>query len=154
VGSIGRLRGTVAAIALAAAGCGDGLTDTERDAGGAYALVAINGLPLPFELSHPCGERAIDGFLQLGQENRFFVDVTILNSDCPDQNRSESWSGSGIWTVIEGDIRLVSDDGIQAIRFGSAPAPLGENELRAEGTLSDPRRPTLQPVEVTFTFVR
>ena len=150
------------ALVLATAGCsGDGLTDTERLVAGGYDLVEVNGLVLPFELGRPCGERATNGYLELGRENRFFVEMVVYHPDCPEEAARDPhrWVGTGLWTVIGDDLRLVSDPGVQQITFGAAPAPLvGESQLTAEGRFevvgyeNQPVRPS--PVEVTFTFIR
>lgn len=152
----------VASVALAGAGCGDGLTDTERDVAGAYALIEVNGLPLPFDLRRPCGENAANGVLQLLRESRFFVEVAIYHPDCPEEAERDPhrWVGSGLWTVIEDDVRFISDLGIQQITFGREAAPLSGNIIRAvgqfevEGYEGTAIRATLEPVEVEFTFSR
>ena len=151
---------TLVAAALFAAACdGDGLTDTEREASGIYALTAINGLPLPFTVGRPCGESAEEGYLELGEENRFFVTLRIANPVCPEE--TDDWTGTGIWTVLDGNVRLVSDLGSQQfVLFGAAPATFTGTDVRAAGTLEvvgyegDPVRPTLRPVQVTFTFTQ
>ena len=111
--------------ALLAAGCnGDGLTDTEREAYGEYVLVAVNALPLPFALGRSCGDRAEAGYLQLGQENRFYVEVDVSKPGCPGE-ATHTWVGTGIWTVTNEDVRLVSDPQTErAVQFGAAPAPV------------------------------
>lgn len=150
----GRIAGALAALGMVvAAGCGDGLTDTEREAFGAYSLVAINDEPLPFTLGRPCGEEAANGYLELGRENRYFVEISMRRPDCPDR-QAESWAGTGIWTVADGQVRLIPDVGIQGITFGTTPAPLIDDELRAAGAFADPVRQDVVPVEVTFTFLR
>jgi len=158
------LRRLVLAALVLAAGCnGDGLTDTEREAAGAYLLIGINQQALPFDIGRPCGERADRGFLQLGEENRFYVEVEIYNPTCPDEADDDPhvWSGTGIWTVIDGNVRLVNDVGAQQyVTFGTAPAPLVGDVLDATGNFEvvgyegTPIRPTLQPVQVTFNFTR
>lgn len=152
----------VTSVALAGAGCGDGLTDTERDVAGAYALIEVNGLPLPFDLQRPCGENAANGILELGRESRFFVEMAMYHPDCPEEaeHDPQRWVGSGLWTVIEEDVRLISDLGIQQITFGRAAAPLTEHTIRAVGQFEivgyegTAIRSTLKPVEVEFTFSR
>jgi hypothetical protein len=149
------------AAALVGAACGDGLTDTEREAAGAYELVEVNGFVLPFELGRPCGEVATNGYLELGQENRFYVEVVMYHPDCPEEaaRDPQRWVGTGLWTVIDDDIRLVSDPGVQYVTFGAAPAPfVARSQLTAEGRFEvvgyedDPARPS--PLDVTFGFVR
>jgi hypothetical protein len=160
---IARSRLLLAAL-LFAAGCnGDGLTDTEREAAGAYLLVGINEQGLPFSIGRPCGERAERGYLELGEENRFYVELDVYNPSCPDEADDDphTWTGTGIWTVIDGNVRLVSDLGAQQyVKFTTAPALLVGGNLTATGTLEvvgyegDPIRPTLRPVQVTLTFTR
>ena len=152
----------VVGVLVFAAGCGgDGLTDLERQVAGGYDLVEVNGFVLPFELGRPCGERATNGYLELGRENRFYVEMVIYHPDCPDEAELDPhrWIGTGLWTVIGDDLRLVSDPGVQHVTFGAAPAPLvGQSELTAEGRFEvvgyegETVRPN--PVEVTFTFIR
>ena len=89
-------------VALVSAACGDGLTETEREVANAYTLIEVNGLPLPFELERPCGENTTNGFLELGRESRFYVEMVMYHPDCPDEAERDPhrWVGSGLWTVI------------------------------------------------------
>src|SRR5690606_10214797 len=96
-----RLRALPLALAFAAAACGDGLTGTEREAYGAYVLTAIDDAPLPFALGRPCGELVENGYLELGEQNRFYVEAEISKPGCPDQ-AARTWVGTGIWTVTSG----------------------------------------------------
>ena len=148
-----RKRAVIVAFALAcAAACGgDGLTDTERDAYGAYVLTAVNGSPLPFELGRACGERAERGYLELRQQNRFYIEVDVSKPACPEQ-QAERWVGTGIWTVIGSTVRLVSDRaGERSIQFGAAPAPFDDSGLDASGAFEGEG---IQGGMVTFKFSR
>jgi hypothetical protein len=137
-------------VALLAACGGDGLTDTEREAYGAYTLIAVNGLPLPFALGRNCGDRAERGYLELGQENRFYVEVDVSKPGCPGETE-RTWAGTGIWTVIEGNVRLVSDPRAErAVMFGAAPALFDGGALDASGRLEGEG---FTSSGVTFTFV-
>jgi hypothetical protein len=143
--------GTVLLAALLAGGCGgDGLTDVEREAFGAYTLTAINGTILPFALTgRPCGERAERGFLELAQENRFYVEVDISKPSCPGESE-RTWVGTGIWTVIDGKVRLVSDPrNERAVQFAAAAAPLLGGGLDASGRFEGEG---FQSASLTFTF--
>jgi hypothetical protein len=136
------------AAAIAACG-GDGLTDTEREAYGAYTLTAINALPLPFALGRSCGDRADRGYLELGRENRFYVEVDVSKPSCPGE-AARTWVGGGIWTVVNGDVRLVSDPGVdRAVRFGAAAAPFDGSDLTASGALEGEG---YQTPAISFTF--
>jgi hypothetical protein len=140
------------ALAGALGACGgDGLTDTEREAFGAYTLTAINALPLPFVLGRSCGDRADRGFLELGRENRFYVEIDVSKPGCPGE-AARTWVGYGIWTVVNGDVRLVSDlGGDRVVRFGAAAAPFDGSDLRASGALEGEG---FQSPAITFTFTR
>jgi hypothetical protein len=148
-----RTRTSIALLtALLAAACnGDGLTDTEREAFGAYVLTAINGGPLPFSIGRPCGERAERGYLELAQENRFYVEVDISKPSCAGETE-RTWVGSGIWTVIDGKVRLVSDPRAErSIQFGATAAPFAGSELEASGRLEGEG---FQSAALTFLFTR
>jgi hypothetical protein len=142
----------VAVLALAGtlAACGgDGLTDTEREAFGAYTLTAINDLLLPFTLGRSCGDRAERGYMELGRENRFYVEIDVSKPGCPGEAQ-RTWVGGGIWTVHNGDVRLVSDPGgDRVVRFGAAAAPFDGSDLRASGALEGEG---YQTAAITFTF--
>lgn len=150
-------RTAVMLVSLFGAACGDGLTDTEREVARAYELVAIDGAPLPFELDRPCGESAAAGFVDLGRESRFFLRISVLHPDCPEQG-TQNWSGTGLWTRIGDDIRFVSDPVVQALTLGLEPAPLSSDALIAAGSFEvvgyegTDIRPTLEPIPATFTF--
>lgn len=151
-----------AAVALVGVGCGDGLTETEREVAGDYTLTEVNGVPLPFELERPCGENVNNGFLRLGRESRFYVEMAVYHPDCPEEAERDPhrWAGAGLWTVIGEDVRLISDLGVQQVTFGRAAAPLTESTVRAVGQFEvvgyegDPIRSTLEPFQVEFTFSR
>jgi hypothetical protein len=139
-------------LAGAATACGgDGLTDNEREAYGAYVLTAVDGTPLPFSLGRPCGERAERGYLELGEQNRFYVEIDITKPGCPDQGE-RTWVGTGIWTVTGDNVRLVSDPAVdRAVQFASAPAPFDETGLEASGVFEGEG---IKGGAVTFRFDR
>jgi hypothetical protein len=145
-------RWAVLALALGASACnGDGLTDDEREAYGAYVLTAVNDAPLPFALGRPCGERAERGYLELAEENRFYVEIDISKPGCPGE-AERTWVGTGIWTVQGAAVRLVSDrGGERSVVFGSSPAPFDTGGLEASGAFEGEG---LIGSTVTFRFDR